>query len=188
MPRDAFDVLPLSVAVGNNYILRGTIIRTVCYATWNCRDVIYTGGSFDFPGASVAGGGFAFRFNFPGAPIVPPGAPQLVAGRKSQPILGGQLAVALHRFLWVYGDYGYLFLDKNSVTAQVPFLPSQTATVDTSATRKYWTAAGGVELSAPTVHRIVPFLRAGLWKYASQLQLLGVRTRRDLPSVRGHTD
>ena len=119
------------------------------------------GGSFDFPGASAAAGGFAFII--PGLPVPAAGIPKLSAGRKSQPIVGGGAGIALTRFLWIYGDYGYLFPDRQTASAglPVPTVPTVSVTTSTEATRHYWTGTGGVELSFPTVHRIVPLVRLG---------------------------
>jgi hypothetical protein len=113
----------------------------------------YGGGSFDFPGATSASGGYSFTSTIPKAVFVP--------GRKSQPIVGGEVGVSVTKFLWLYGDYGYMFPNSQQASATIPL----TATVNTTdvhyTTRHYWTATGGVELSFPTVHRVVPFLRLG---------------------------
>ena len=78
---------------------------------------VYTGGSFDFPGATAAAGGFSFATTGASGPA---GLPKLTPGRKSQPILGGEVGVAIRKYLWVFGDYGYLFPDSEQATASIP--------------------------------------------------------------------
>jgi hypothetical protein len=108
---------------------------------------IYAGGSFDFPGAGSA---------VADCPRGQSCVSQINLGRKTQPILGGQVAVSIMRFLWVYGDFGYMFEDDQRTSVSFSGL------TDTNTTsRQYWTATGGVELSFPTIHRVVPFVKAG---------------------------
>jgi hypothetical protein len=123
---------------------------------WTGEFSVYAGGTFDFPGAGSA----VYDCLVSG-----PCMSQSKLGRRTQPVVGGTLSLALTRSLWVYGDYGYMFADRQetSVTLSVP-VPGLTPLkfTDTNTTsRQYWTAAGGVELSFPTIHRIVPFFRAG---------------------------
>jgi hypothetical protein len=65
--------------------------------------------------------------------------------------------MAINRYFWVYGSYGYIFPDRKVAAASVNDSISGTNTVN----RHYWLATGGLEVSFPTVHGIVPLLRVG---------------------------
>jgi hypothetical protein len=68
----------------------------------------------------------------------------------------------LLKFLWVYGDYGYVFPDRETAVAVAPAIPGFVAGhLVNGVSRHYWTATGGVELTYPNAHRVVPFLRLG---------------------------
>jgi hypothetical protein len=60
-----------------------------------------------------------------------------------------------------------MFPDHKEATAQIPVVGlTGTGTlfhVPTTGTtnRKWWTATGGLEVSAPSIHRVVPFVRIG---------------------------
>ena len=113
----------------------------------------YGGGSFDFPGAGIAYGGFSYTNTF--------NPPKFTPGRKTQPTIGAEVGVSLTRFLWLYGDYAYLFPDREHATASIPLTNTVSLTETASATRHYWAGTGGAELSFPTVHRVVPLVRFG---------------------------
>lgn len=106
------------------------------------------GGTFDFPGATAFSG------------ICQPNTTnchqQLLLGEKSLPVFGGEVAVALNRFLWMYGDYNYMLPDRKSASSTLG-----ESSDNTTVNRHYWSATGGIEVSFPQVHRIVPLLRIG---------------------------
>src|ERR1700730_9338312 len=93
----------LSACVVGTLILSANVCAQFPTKPGTVEMSIFSGGTFDFPGAGAAAGGFSFVAR--GAPVRL-GIPKLVPGRKSQPILGGEIGVALTRFLWIYGDYG----------------------------------------------------------------------------------
>lgn len=106
------------------------------------------GGLFDLPGATAYEG------------ICQTGTTnchsQLRPGKPLIPLVEGEVAVSLSRFFWLYGDYNYVFPDRQSATASLG-----TITGNDTVNRHYWTATGGIELSFPTVHGLVPLLRLG---------------------------
>jgi hypothetical protein len=111
---------------------------------------LYGGGTFDLPGAATYAG------------IVQTTNPQnrneqFQPGRKVQPVIGSSLAVSLGKFFWLYGDYSYIPRDQSEATAT---LGSSTG-VET-ATRHYWLATGGAQISFPTVQRVSPYLDLGV--------------------------
>ena len=106
------------------------------------------GGLFDLPGATAFEG------------ICQPGTTnchqQLRLGKALLPMVDGEIAVSLSRFIWVYGDYSYVFPDRQSASASLG-----TVTWQNTVNRHYWAATGGMELSFPTIHGLVPLLRFG---------------------------
>ncbi len=128
-------------------LIQTNLLAQMPLKRWTKEISIYGGTTFGFPGAGSA---------VADCVIGGPCEHQVVLGRKTQPVIGGEIAVSVTKVLWLYGDYGYMFHDSNQATV------SPGGFTDTnSATRHYWTATGGVELSFPTIHRIVPFLRVG---------------------------
>ncbi len=107
------------------------------------------GGTFDFPGAGAYSGicATAAATNC---------REQLNIGNKSTFLGAAEVAVALNRFIWLYGDYSYTLPERESVSVTL-----NNSTDTTTTTRHYWTSTGGVEISFPTVHRIVPLLKFG---------------------------
>jgi hypothetical protein len=113
----------------------------------------YTGATFDLPGAA----------SYVGASVTRAGAIdrdiRYLPGKKALPILGGGAAVALHKVLWAYGDYSYMFPDRSAAT--ISRLMSGVNTVN----RHYWMADGGVQLTFPTVQRVMPYVSIGIGKW-----------------------
>jgi hypothetical protein len=110
----------------------------------------FFGGTFDLPGAAGYAGICSVQFaNNCNEKFQP--------GRKSQPVFGTDLAVSLHRVLWIYGDYAYMYPDKSTASAQ---LGSSTGVTTTN--RHYWSAGGGFRIMYPTVQRVNPYLEIGL--------------------------
>jgi hypothetical protein len=107
----------------------------------------YFGGTFDLPGAA----GFA------GLCAGQDCNQQFRPGRKSQPLFGTDVAVALHKSLWAYGDYSYILTDRTTAQAQ-----KNSSTGVTTTDRHYWMAGGGLRLMYSTVQRVNPYLEAGL--------------------------
>jgi hypothetical protein len=60
--------------------------------------------------------------------------------------------VSLTKFFWLYGDYGYIFKDRRTLTTNIQ-------TVDNNV--HYTSQEYGLEFSYPTVHRVAPFLHVG---------------------------
>ena len=124
---------------------------------WAQRDVrpgtmemnLYTGGTFDLPGAGSFVG--ISQANNPGN-----SRQQFSGGRKVQPLVGGSYLLALHRALWIYGDYSYVFKDK---TASSVVLNASSAAETVN--RHYWTSGAGIQLSFPTAQRVLPYLELG---------------------------
>ena len=106
------------------------------------------GGTFDFPGATAYQG------------ICQTGttncSQKLSLGKAVLPVLSGETAIALNRFVWLYGDYSYVLTDRQSAAAQLGAISGR----DT-ANRHYWMAMGGVEFSFPNIHGVVPLVRIG---------------------------
>ncbi len=110
------------------------------------------GGTFDFPGAGAYAG------------LCSVAAPtncqlKLNLGNKSTFLGAGEVAIALNRFIWLYGDYSHTLPERESASVTL-----NNSSVTTTTSRHYWTSTGGVEISFPTVHRVVPFLRLGAGK------------------------
>jgi hypothetical protein len=109
---------------------------------------VHTGGIFDLPGATAVDS------------ICLTGTTncqqQIRSGKIFLPLVGGEAAVSLNRYIWLYGDYSWVFPDSHSVSGSFG-----TATDTGTADRNYWSTTGGVELSFPTITGIVPLLRVG---------------------------
>lgn len=136
-------------------ILAGGLIPAVGYSQSTVKPgtvelMPYGGGTFDLPGAT----GFVGLFQSSN--------PQnrqekFNQGRRSQPFVGGRVSVAIAKYLWLYGDYSYLFVDrtKGSVTL------GGSSGVNTT-DRHYSVAQGGVQLAFPTIQRASPYLEFGM--------------------------
>jgi hypothetical protein len=129
---------------------------------------VHGGGTFDLPGAASYVG--LFQTTNPSNQ-----AAQFLPGRKSQPLVGGSLAVALHKMLWLYGDYSYMFPDRTA--AAISFLGVNGVN---TVNRHYWMADGGIQLTFPTVQRVMPYISLGAGRlhqnYSSVRTYSGIST------------
>ena len=168
IPRQRRVLLYLCVTFG----LSSSLFAQAPTKPWTVETSVNLGGSFDFPGAGVGAGGYSEEYTYqsPYLTQVPsPALSHLSLGRKSGFVLGGEASISVTRFMWLYGDYGYIFPDRNQVSATVPvflLVGSQVlslglGTTVSTASRQYWTGTGGLEVSLPKIHRIVPFARFG---------------------------
>lgn len=108
-----------------------------------------TGGAFDFPGATAFEGIFC-------QPNTTNCFQQLKLGKRFLPLVNGEVSIALNKYFWIYGDYTYIFPDHQSATAGYGNLNG-----NDTVNRHYWSANGGIEVSFPNVHGLVPLLRVG---------------------------
>jgi len=116
---------------------------------------LYSGGTFDLPGAAASAG--LVRRSSTGA--ITRQENQFNNGYKSLPLVGGTLGFSLRRWLWISADYSYIFPNRNS--AEVVFSDtgsSNKVTVD----RHYSLASGKIQLTYPTVTRVVPYIELGV--------------------------
>jgi hypothetical protein len=110
----------------------------------------YGGGTFDLPGAA----GYVGLVDSANAANRQEKYNQ---GRRSEPFAGGRISVSLTKFLWVYGDYSYLFPDRTNAAVSL-FSSSGVNTTN----RHYWVSEGGLQFAFPTIQRASPFVEVGM--------------------------